>query len=253
MDVKKYIDEYTEWLKGEITYSQVGEYYEINTPFLDNNNDYIQIYVRQDGNDIYFTDDGYTINELEMEGIKFTSARKQQLIYILNQYGVHLDGYELSLKAPANEFAKKKHIFIQCLLKVNDMYMLSHSRVSSIFLDDIMEFFERREIYPIENVQFAGISGFIHNYDFALQKTKNNPERICLAINNANKSAIGNIIFSWNDTKPSRRNSDTQLIVLMNDKNTIGKGADDALSNYGIKPIRWSKREDQNNLNILTA
>lgn len=253
MDIQKYINEYTEWLKGEISYSEIGEYYEINTPFLDNNNDYLQIYVRQEGSEILFTDDGYTLNELEMEGFKLTPARKQQLIYTLNQYGVHLDGYELSLKAPANEFAKRKHMFIQCLLKVNDMYMLSRTRVSSIFLDDVMNFFEQKEIYPVENVQFTGISGFSHNYDFVLQRTRNNPERICLAVNNANKSSIGNIIFSWNDTKPSRKNNESQLIVLMNDCNTIGKGVDDALSNYGIKPIRWSKREEEPNISLLTA
>ncbi len=253
MDIQKYIDSYISWLKNEITYSKVGEYCEINTPFLDNNNDYLQIYVKQEGNEIYFTDDGTTLNELEMGGLKFTAARKQQLAYILNQYGVHLDGYELSLKASANEFARRKHAFIQCLLKVNDMYMLSHTRISSIFLDDVMNFFEQREIYPVENVQFTGISGFYHNYDFVLQRTRHNPERICLAVNNANKTTVGNIIFSWNDTKPSRKNGDSQLIVLMNDHNTIGKGVEDAFESYEIKGIRWSKREEQSNLNILTA
>ncbi len=253
MNIQKYIDNYILWLKSEITYTEIGEYCEINTPFLDNNNDYLQIYVKQDGNEIYFTDDGATLNELELGGLKLTSGRKQQLTYILNQYGVHLDGYELVLKAPANEFARKKHAFIQCLLKVNDMYMLSRTRISSIFLDDVMGFFEQREIYPVENVQFTGISGFYHNYDFVLQKTKNNPERICLAVNNASKATIGNIIFSWNDTKPSRKNGDSQLIVLMNDQNTIGKGAEDAFESYAIKGIPWSKREEQANLNILTA
>ena len=131
--------------------------------------------------------------------------------------------------------------------------MLSRTRVTSIFLDDVMDFFEQKEIYPVENVQFAGISGFYHNYDFVLQKTKNNPERMCLAVNNANKATIGNIIFSWNDTKPSRKNGNSQLIVLMNDHNAIGKGAEDAFESYGIKGIRWSKREEQTNLNILTA
>lgn len=253
MEIQKYIDNYISWLKSEITYSEVGEYCEINTPFLDNNNDYLQIYVKQDGNEIFFSDDGTTLNELEMDGFKLTPARKQQLIYTLNQYGVSLNGYELSLKAPANEFAKRKHAFIQCLLKINDMYMLSHSRVTSVFFDDVIDFFHQKDIYPVENVQFVGKSGFYHNYDFVLQKTRNNQERICLTVNNANKSTIGNIIFSWNDTKPSRKNSDSQLLVIMNDNNFIGKGAEEALNNYEIKSIRWSKRNDQLNINILTA
>lgn len=252
MDIEKYIDEYLAWLKNEITYSNIGEYCEINTPFLDNNNDYLQIYVRQIGNDIFFTDDGYMLHELEMSGFKLTPARKQQLSYITTQYGVRFQDHEFILKAPANEFARRKHNFIQCLLKIADMYMLSHSKVASVFLDDVIEFFNSKDIYPVENVQFTGISGFYHNYDFVLQRTKNSPERLCLAVNNTNKTTVGNIIFSWNDTKQSRKN-DSKLIVFMNDQNTINKGAAEAFNSYNITPIRWSERNMSHNLDILTA
>ena len=90
MNIQRYIDDYINWLKNEITFSKVGEYYEINTPFLDTDNDYLQFYVKQEGEEIYFTDDGYTINSLEMTGFKMTKNRKQQLTSILNQYGVQL-------------------------------------------------------------------------------------------------------------------------------------------------------------------
>lgn len=252
MDIQNYIDEYISWLKSEITYTQIGEYCEINTPFLDNNNDYLQIYVKQEADEVYFSDDGMTLNELEMGGLKLTSTRKQQLTYILNQYGVRLSGYELCLKAPKNEFAKRKHAFIQCLLKVNDMYMLSRTTVNSVFLDDVLDFFHEKNIYPIENVQFVGTSGFCHTYDLALQQTKYNPERVCIAVNNTNKSSAGNIIFSWNDTKPVRK-AESQLIVLLNDNNSIGKDTENAFINYGIKPIRWSERKTAQNINLLTA
>ena len=253
MNISNYIDNYVDWLKSEISYAKIGEYYEINTPFLDNNNDYLQIYVKEENNELYFSDDSYTLHELQMTGFSLTPARKKQLIYILNQYGVHLNGQELTLKAHPNEFAKRKHMFVQCMLKVMDMYMLSKSRIASVFLDDVISFFEQKDIYPFEGVQLIGASGFSHNYDFILQKTKNNPERICLTVNNANKSTIGNIIFSWTDTKPSRKQDDSQLIVFLNDKNPISKGADDALKNYDINAIRWSQINETNNLKILTA
>lgn len=252
MDIQKYINEYLVWLKSEITYSTIGEYCEINVPFLDNNNDYLQFYVKFENGEVYFTDDGQTINELEMSGLKFTSARSKQLKYIISQYGVQLLDNEFFLKAPVQEFAKKKHAFIQCLLKVNDMYMLSRSRVASTFMDDVIDFFEKKEIYPIENVQFVGTSGFSHNYDFVLQRTKNNPERMCLAVNNATKTNVGNIIFSWNDTKTVRKN-ESRLIVLMNDNNNVGKGVDEALQNYDIKTVMWSERERPENLSLLSA
>ena len=125
MNIEKYIDDYVNWLKNEITFTQIGEYYEINTPFLDSSNDYLQFYVKQDGNNIFFTDDGYTLNDLENSGFKMTPNRKKQLTTILNQYGVRLNKKELVLSAPAIEFAKKKHAFTQCILKVNDLYLTS--------------------------------------------------------------------------------------------------------------------------------
>ena len=252
MDIQNYINEYANWLKNEISVTQIGEYYEINTPFLDTDNDYLQFYVKQEGNNIFFTDDGYTINSLETYGFSMTKNRKQQLVSILNQYGVHLDKKELTMKAPANEFPQRKHAFTQCLIRVSDMYMTSRTRTTSFFLDDIQNFFMQNDIYCMENVQLIGKSGFSHNYDFAIQRSKQKPERLCIAINNPTKTSMGNAIFAWNDTKPSRK-SDSQLIVLLNDSNPIGKGVEDGFLNYDVNTIRWSERALTKNIGLLTA
>ena len=68
MDIQKLIDDYALWLKNEITFEKIGEYYEITTPYLDNANDYLQIYVKQEDNDIFFTDDSITMHNLKMSG-----------------------------------------------------------------------------------------------------------------------------------------------------------------------------------------
>ena len=64
LDIQKLINDYAQWLKNEITFSKIGEYYEITTPYLDNANDYLQIYVRQDGNDILFSNSIITLNDI---------------------------------------------------------------------------------------------------------------------------------------------------------------------------------------------
>jgi len=252
LNIQKLISEYTEWLKSEISFEKIGEYYEITTPYLDSANDYLQIYVRQIGNELYFTDDGYTINRLKMGGVQFTSNRKEHLARILSQYGVSLDGNELIAKAPASAFPQKKHLFVQAILRVDDMFTVSKAKVSSYFIDDIQEFFQQRDVFYSDNVQFVGKSGFSHNYDFLMQRTKTMPERLCQAVNNPNKSSMGNILFAWNDTKPSRKN-DSQLIVLLNDKNSIAKGIEDAFSNYDVKAVRWSELEKNENLLLFSA
>ena len=85
-----------------------------------------------------------------------------------------------------------------------------------------------------------------------LQRTKAKPERLCQAVNNPNKSSMGNILFAWNDTKPSRKNG-SQLVVILNDQNTVAKGVEDAFANYDVKVIRWSQREKEENIALVSA
>lgn len=252
MDIQKMISDYTHWLKNEITFERIGEYYEITTPFLDNANDYLQLYVRQDGDNLFFTDDGATINNLKMSGLQLTAIRKSHLNRILKQYGVTLSGDELTIKATSRDFPQKKHQLIQAMLRVDDMFAMSKSKVSSLFLDDIQDFFDQKDIFYADNVQFTGISGFVHSYDFLLQRTRNNPERLCQAVNIPNKTSMSNILFSWNDTKPVRKPG-SELIAILNDQNNIARGIEDAFINYDAKVIRWSERNKAENLAILSA
>lgn len=91
----------------------MGEYYEITTPFLDTHNDYFQLYVRQEGDTIFFSDDGQTLSSLTMSGFQLTSNRKKQLQSILSQYGVKLDKNELIAAASIHDFLRQS----TCLCK----------------------------------------------------------------------------------------------------------------------------------------
>ena len=79
MDIQELINEYALWMKKEITFDRVGEYFEITTPYLDSANDYLQIYVKQEGEKVYFTDGSATLHGLEMRGIQFPPDRKEYL------------------------------------------------------------------------------------------------------------------------------------------------------------------------------
>ncbi len=127
MDIQKLIDDDTSWLKSEITLEKIGEYYEITTPYMDNANDCLQFYIKQEENTILFTDDGITMHNLKMSGLQLTQNRKLQLQRILYQYGVQLKGDELIAKAPINSFAQKKHLFIQAMIRIDDMFAISKS------------------------------------------------------------------------------------------------------------------------------
>lgn len=63
---------------------------------------------------------------------------------------------------------------------------------------------------------------------------------------------MGNILFAWNDTKPARKN-ESQLIVILNDQNSIARGIEDAFLNYEAKVIRWSERNKESNITLFSA
>lgn len=250
MDIQKMIDSYISWLKNEITFEKYGEYYEITTPFLDNANDYIQFYIKQEGDRIYFTDDGITLANLSMCGIQIKGNRQKYLEQILLQYGIQNNKGELTMSASISEYAQKKHIFIQALLRIDDMFALSKNRVASLFVDDIVKFFDQNDIIYSKDVQFTGKTGFLHTYDFLIPHSKNKPERCCQAINTPSKTNMQNALFSWLDTRTTRK-EESQLIVLLNDQSPISKGIADGFANYDVQMIEWSKRNAPEKISLL--
>lgn len=250
MDIQQMIDSYISWLKNEITFEKCGEYYEITTPFLDNANDYIQFYIKQEGDRVYFSDDGITLANLSMSGIQIKGQRQKYLEQILCQNGIQNNSGELIMSAPISDYAQKKHIFIQALLRIDDMFALSKTRVASVFVDDIIEFFDKNEIIYSRDIQFTGKSGFLHTYDFLIPHSKTKPERCCQAINTPSKSNMQNVLFSWIDTIATRK-AESQLIVFLNDQAPISKGVADGFANYNVQMIEWSKRNAQEKISLL--
>ncbi len=252
MDIQTYIDRYLQWLKSNFTFQKTGEYYEITAPFLDNSSDFIQFYVKQEGDDIYFTDDAYTINNLISHGLTWNRQKQQQVSTILRQFGVTLSGKELTMLAPALDFPRRKHMFMQAMMRVDDLLSNIKTRQTSIFTEDIASYFNKQNIYCTQNVQFSGKSGFSHNYDFLFQRTRNHPTLLCTAMNSPNKSSLGNVLFSWDDTR-KERDDGSQLIVLMNDENRVQSGVESAFESYGVKTLRWSSKDASPIIKMLAS
>ena len=53
------IENYYKLLQDKTVWKEINEWAEITTPYLDRHNDYIQIYLKKDGNDYLLTDDSY--------------------------------------------------------------------------------------------------------------------------------------------------------------------------------------------------
>lgn len=243
MDIKKMIDSYTDWLNKSISFEKIGEYYEITTPYLDRFNDYLQIYVKQvDEDHIFFTDDGYIIGNLIACGMQFkkNSTKQRILEKTIRNYGLTLQGEEITTTSAIKDFPQKKHMMVQAMLLIDNMFELRKSNVKSLFLEDVTTFFDENEIYYTRDFSIIGKTRNVYTYDFHFQRNRaNSTDRFCRVINHLNKSIRDATIFNWIDTKEAREDKGT-LITIINDENKVNDKDLQAFENYDIITVPFS-------------
>ena len=242
--MKDLIHSYTEWLKQKINYKEINGHFEVSTPFLNHINDQIQFYLKRDERDrIFLTDDGDTLNNLEMAGVDISSvARQKELQSILNGFGVILKGNELTTMATPSTFPMRKHNFIQAMLSVDDLFLLASPKVESFFLEDVTHFLQQNNIRFSPNIILQGKSSFQHKFDFLIPASNKAPERIIKAVASPKKQNIIAQLFAFEDTKQARNN---EGIVILNDlEKTVSPEVLQAIEEYGINDFSWKEKEN---------
>lgn len=242
-EIELLMEKYRRWLADRTALREVNGHVEITTPYLDRHNDYIQIYARKDREQLVLTDGGETIDDLAMSGCSLDSPKRQELLKLtLAGFGVENQGGQLCVKANGENFAVRKHNLIQAVLAVNDLFYLAQPMVASLFWEDVAAWLDELDVRYTPRVQFKGKSGYDHQFDFAIPKSKAAPERIIRTINNPTRDAAQNLVLAWVDTRESRP-ADSRAFAIMNDREKrIGGGVTDALRNYEITPVLWSER-----------
>lgn len=238
---------YLSWLKENIILKDVNGAIEITSPFLDRHNDHLQIFAIPSGNKIKLTDDSYIISDLSMSGcdIDSTIKRKEILRSILNGYGVkRSERDELYVETTIDQFPQKKHMLIQAMIAVNDMFMTSSLNVHSIFLEEVENFFLNHQIRYTEQIIITGKSGLPHKYDFVIPRSQHSPERIVSAINNPNIDKAKLVLFAWSETRATRKEG-TRLYAFLNDtQKPISPDVLHAFQEYDIKTVQWNERKN---------
>jgi hypothetical protein len=238
------ISRYYDWLRAKTAWREVNGWVEITTPYLDRHNDYIQIYLRQDGNDYVLTDDSYTITDLEQSGCVLDTPRRRSLLNAtLNGFGVQLNRNAIEVKATQETFALRKHNLLQAILAVNDLFFVARANVESFFFEDVALWLDSADVRYTPKVSFVGHSRYNHLFDFVIPKSRQQPERILRVINNPNKDNAQNAAFAWVDTKDVRP-ADSIALAILNDRDRgISDAVNEALQSYDITPMPWSQRE----------
>ena len=244
-ETQKLIDSYIDWLKKKIKLEQIKEVCEITTPFLDHHNDYIQIYVKKNNNNLILTDDGYTLRDLELSGVDLNSEKRRLLLNsVLNGFGVKKKGYELWVDVNPRNFPQKKHNLLQAILAIGDLFMTSRTMVAGIFKEDVEQYLKIHKIRFTPSVKFSGKSGFDHYFDFVIPSSERKPERLLRTVNRPNRQNVTSLIFSWLDIREVREPDSIAYGVLNDTEQKVKRELSEALEQYGVKPLLWSKREE---------
>ena len=243
-DISKLMDQYQVWLKDRTALREIGNAVEITTPFFDRHNDYIQIYARKLDNIYILTDDGETIEDLEVSGVSLNTPKRIELLNLTAAgFGVNVSDKVISVRASPEKFPLAKHSLVQTIIAVNDLFFTARSIVASIFLEDVRSWLDEADVRYIPDTSFIGKTGYTHKFHFAIPKSRQGPERFVQAINNPNKDAAENIVFAWMDTKETRPDDSTAFAVINDKERSVPSGMEDALSSYGVVPVRWSHRD----------
>ena len=173
----------------------------ITTPLLDKNNDAIEVYVIQNGNHIKITDDGYIMNDLDISGltIEKNTLRDRYLQNILSNHGVELgENNELMVNADTSNYSIKMYLLTQCMSKVSELHVLSKPNAKSLFSEDVKKYLVTNDIRFIENPFFIGKSKLTTQFDFAIPRFKDAPERIIKVTSNIKMPAVAELGDSKN-------------------------------------------------------
>jgi hypothetical protein len=239
------VDQYFSWLKSKTAWREINGWTEITTPYLDRHNDYIQIYLRQNGDEWELTDDGETLTDLIQSGCELDTPRRKALLQTtLNGFGMHLANGAITVKTKQDSFALRKHNLIQAILAVNDLFYLARASVESFFFEDVALWMDDSDIRYTQRVKFSGRTGYDHLFDFVVPKSKKEPERILRVVNNPAKDQANAAILSWVDTKEARPSNSVAYAVLNDKERIIPDGVVEALKNYDITPLPWSQRDE---------
>ena len=136
---------------------KTGEWVKITTPYLDRHGDCMQTYAKRANVGLLLTDGRDTITDLEQNGCRPESHRRQELPRMTaSGFGVQLKGKALRMHAVAGNFALRKHSLVQTMLIVSDLSHFATPTVASLFQEDVIKWLDSHGVCYIPKVAFSG-------------------------------------------------------------------------------------------------
>lgn len=209
------------WLQQEVVFGQEGDYYCISLPFIDNDQDLINIYLKQNNqsDDLLLTDLGITINNLDNLGIQYN--RKGTLANRLFEGALKLFNVTkssddcLEINSSMATLAHDLNDLIQCILSLNDLEYLVEGEGDSRLLQKAKAYFQKSGILYTTDLSIASAEKITAHFDFSIPGTKL-PERL-IQVMDDDKSLNHAKRFNY-DVKMISKERQARYILLVNEK-----------------------------------
>lgn len=247
IDTTQLLSNYFEWLESNYVIRKHPTSDEIVTPFLDSLNDNISIYVDQLPNhEILLNDDGYTLNNLEMMGIIWTSSRKKLLQDICRQFNIKIIEEEtLAIQGSEIDFPLMKYRLTSAILRINDLVFTKKSNVERMFFDDVLNYFNNNDFGGLPT-SLRGQSGVKYSFKYAIPKRGHNPLRLIDIQNNISTNQVMLNAFKFGDIKNNHafHYPNIDYIIIYNDQEkTVSDQAQQIAEGYHLQLIPWKNKQ----------
>ena len=243
-DIKQLLDGYLGWLRDNTILRQMEDWVEITTPYVDRHNDRLQIYAKRQQEGYVLTDDGYILDDLQQSGFKLEGDHRLNLLRVtLNGFGIHRVRNELQVQVSKENFARRKHNFLQAMLAVNDLFAVAQPSVERLFQDDVVNWLDASNIRYLSDAKFTGASGFEHLFNFSIPKSQSQPERFVRTINRPSNDQAKVTAFAWIDIREARPEGAKAYAILNDSEKRVSAAVIEAMTAYDVVPIKWSERE----------
>ena len=244
--------QWTQWIKNEVEFKAIDNHdIQVLTTFTDYFGDGILFnIIENQNNNFTLTDKGYTLWNMEMNGIDLTkknTTRYKLLIWYLKSFDFTLlNGRIIKENVKLNNLSQSIIDFIQLLLRISDLGATNRANTKGIFFDDAKNYFNNDKNIFYFTTNNIAVGKTKQQYTFEYNFTpKLGMNRLTKLYNTLSKNSMEAIIGIYSDTidylNDNYRNSSFNILV-----NGISKESQpyaDGLEEDDIKVIDFQNKE----------
>lgn len=244
--IEDMLSDFRGWLQKEPTvlHDSTTGWSVVPTPFVGLFNDLMEVYVKEDGDDIVLSDDGATLWNAESAGFDGNKPDNKALIdLVLARYDVLLnDEKHIVTRVAKEHFNQGKYGLSMAMLAINDIA----SKGSSVFQRNVKLQMLSQEVNAFPQIQIRGRSGIDFTFDYIVSRPK--VEYIIQSASNLDMSVLASFIFGFEDVSDFRRlasEKEVKGMIIVNDVDkTVNQDYLKALQSRNMDYVLWSSRKD---------